>query len=112
MNKYEPGLARELQPAACVVLYDNAGKHNEAGDEYMQTNGMHNIRLPAYSPNLQPVAGFFAELKTHVRDLVYLNSRYWDRPMQLMAAAVGRLTMAHIAGQLQRVADEVTALLL
>jgi len=32
--------------------------------------------------------------------------------MQLMAAAVERLTMAQIAGQFQRVADKVTALLL
>jgi len=112
MNKYVPGLAWELQPDACVVLYDNAGIHNEAGDEYMQTNGMHHIRLPAYSPNLQPVEGVFAELKKHVRDLVYSNGRYLDKPMQLMAAAVGRLTMAQIAGQFQRVADKVAALLL
>jgi len=112
MNKYVPGLPWELQPDACVVLYDNAGIHDEAGDEFMQQNGMHHIRLPAYSPNLQPVEGVFSELKKHVRDLVYSNGRYLDKPMQLMAAAVGRLTLAQIAGQFQRVADKVAALLL
>ena len=87
MNKYVPGLAWELQPDACVVLYDNAGIHNEASE-------------------------VFADLKKHVRDLVYSNGRYLDKPMQLMAAAVERLSMAQIAGQFQRVADKVTALLL
>jgi len=112
MNKYVPGLPWAVQPDACVVLYDNEGIHDEAGDEFMQQNGMHHIRVPAYSPNLQPVEGVFSELKKHVRDLVYSNGRYLDKFMQLMAAAVGRLTLAQIAGQFDRVADKVAALLL
>jgi len=70
MNTYIPGLAWELQPDACVVLYDNASIHDHWGDEYMQANGIHYVRLPPYFPNLQPIEGVFAELKKHVRSLV------------------------------------------
>jgi len=111
MNKYVPGLPWALQPDACVVLYDNAGIHDEAGDAFMQENGIHHVRLPPYSPNLMPVEGVFAELKKHVQDLIYANAQYLDKPMQLMAAAVGRLTLSQIAGQFERMADKVAELL-
>ena len=111
MNTYIPGLPWEMQPDACVVLYDNASIHDHWGDEYMQANGIHYVRLPPYSPNLQPIEGVFAELKKHVRSLVYEDGRYMDKPFHLMAAAVGMLTTAQVAGQFSRVSHEITRLL-
>jgi len=66
-NTYIPGLPWDMQPDACVVLYDQASIHDHWGDEYMQANDIHYARLPPYSPNLQPIEGVFAELKKHVR---------------------------------------------
>jgi len=111
MNTYIPGLPWDMQPDACVVLYDNAGIHDEAGDEYMQANGMHHVRLPPYSPNLQPIEGVFSDLKKHVRSLVYEDGRYLDKPMRLMAAAVSMLTTAQVAGQFSRVYNNLAELL-
>lgn len=111
MNLYLPGMPWELQPNSCVILYDNAGIHNEGGDAFMQANGMYHVRLPAYFFNLQPVEEVFAELKKHVRDLVYDNPRYLDKPFRLMAAAVGRLTPQQITGQFQRVSNKLALLL-
>jgi len=111
MNTYIPGLAWEMQPDACVVLYDNASIHDHWGDEYMQANGIHYIRLPPYSPNLQPIEGVFAELKKHMQALVYEDCRYMDKPFHLMAAAVGMVTTAQVAGQFSRVSHEISRLL-
>jgi len=111
MNTYIPGLAWEMQPDACVVLYDNASIHDHWGDEYMQANGIHYIRLPPYSPNFQPIEGVFAELKKHVQALVYEDGRYMDKPFHLMAAAVGMITTAQVAGQFSRVSHEISRLL-
>jgi len=111
MNAYIPGLPWELQPDACVILYDNAGIHDVAGDAFMQANGMPFVRLPAYSPNLQPVEGVFNQLKRNVRDLVYQDSRFMTKPMRLMAAATAMLTQAQIAGQFVRISNYIAALL-
>jgi len=110
MNTYIPGLAWELQPDACVVLYDNASIHDHWGDEYMQANGIHYVRLPPYSPNLQPIEGVFAELKKHVRSLVYEDGRYMDKSFHLMAAAVVLITTAQVAGQYSRFSHEISRL--
>jgi len=111
MNTYLPGMPWELQPDSCVVLYDNAGIHNEGGDAFMQANGMYHVRLPPYSPNLQPIEGVFSDLKKHVRDLVYQNPRYLDKPFRLMATAVGKLTPQQIVGQFQRISNKIGLLL-
>eukprot|EP00168_Porphyra_purpurea_P010690 TRINITY_DN2660_c0_g1_i1.p1 TRINITY_DN2660_c0_g1~~TRINITY_DN2660_c0_g1_i1.p1 ORF type:complete len:405 (-),score=33.85 TRINITY_DN2660_c0_g1_i1:282-1496(-) len=55
MNTYVPGLPSAMQPDACVVLYDNSSFDDHWGDEYTQANGMHYVRLPPYSPSLQPM---------------------------------------------------------
>jgi len=111
MNTYIPGLPWEMQPDACVVLYENASIHDHWGHEYMQANGIHYVRLPLYSPNLQPIEGVFADLKEPVRSLVYEDGRYLDKPFHLMAAAVGMLTTSQVAGQFSRVSHEISRLL-
>eukprot|EP00168_Porphyra_purpurea_P014823 TRINITY_DN4352_c0_g1_i1.p1 TRINITY_DN4352_c0_g1~~TRINITY_DN4352_c0_g1_i1.p1 ORF type:complete len:291 (-),score=12.09 TRINITY_DN4352_c0_g1_i1:81-953(-) len=111
MNTYAPSLPREVQPDACVILYDNAGIHDAAGDAFTQTNGMQFVRLPAYSSNLQPIEGVFNKLKRNVRVLVFLDHRYMDKPMRLMATATVILTQAQIAGQFVRVSNRIAALL-
>lgn len=80
MNTSIPGLAWEMQPDACVVVYDNARIQDYWGDEYMQANGLHYVLLPPYSSNLQPIEGVFAELKKHARALVSEDGRYMDKP--------------------------------
>jgi len=88
MNTYIPGLAWEMQPDACVVLYANASIHDHWGDEYMQANGIHYVRLPPYSPNLQPIEGVFAELKKHVQcSISLLPTGNWPR----VAPLTGRI---------------------
>jgi len=77
----------------------------------MQANGIHYVRLTPYSPNLQPIEGVFADLKEHVRSLVFEEGRYLDKPFHLMAAAVGMLTTAQVAGQFSRVSHEISRLL-
>eukprot|EP00168_Porphyra_purpurea_P019355 TRINITY_DN7679_c0_g1_i1.p1 TRINITY_DN7679_c0_g1~~TRINITY_DN7679_c0_g1_i1.p1 ORF type:complete len:347 (+),score=32.85 TRINITY_DN7679_c0_g1_i1:1389-2429(+) len=111
MSNYIPGLHWGMQPDACMVLYDHAGIHDQRGDEYMQADGIHYMRLPPYSPNLQPNEGVFSDLKKHVRSLVYEDGRFIDKPLHLMTSAVGMLTSAQIAGQFSRASHQIADLL-
>ena len=52
-----------MQRVACVVLHDNTALHDASGVAYMQANGMHHVRLPPYSHNLQRIEGVFSELR-------------------------------------------------
>jgi len=79
MNNFVPGMPWAMLPDACVVLHDNAGTHEEAGDAFMQENGIHLTRVYPYSPYLMPVKGAFAELKMRVQDRVCANVQYLDR---------------------------------
>jgi len=112
MNTYVPGLPWALQPDACVVWHDNVGIHDEAGEQFMHANGIHFVRLPPYSPKLQPIEGVFNQLKRNVRDLVYHDNRYMRKPMRLMAAETAMLTQEQIAGQFVRISKNLTRLLL
>lgn len=109
MGTYRPGLPWDQQPASCVVLYDNAGIHDADGDAYMTANAMYHVRLPPYSPNLPPIEGVFNDLKCHVRDLVYSNSLYLDKPRSLIAHAIARLTQEQISGQFRLVQRNMMA---
>jgi len=111
MNTFIPGLPWEMQRDACVVLHDNAALHDASGVAYMQANGMHHVRLPPYSHNLQRIEDVFSELKKHVRSLVYEDGRYLDKPMHLMAAASAMLNTAQVAGQFSGVSNNLAALL-
>ena len=57
LNFYLDGKPWEDQPDNCVLLFDNASIHDAATDEFLQANGVHFIRLPPYSPDLQPIEG-------------------------------------------------------
>lgn len=100
-----------LQPDSCVLLFDNAAIHDAAADEFLQNNGIHFLRLPPYSPNFQPIEGVFNELKRHIRDLVYSNGGYLDKPLRLIALATSMLTHAQIYGQFVRVSDNFSSAL-
>jgi len=111
MSTYIPGLPWDMQPDACVVLYDISAIQDERGDDYIQANGICYVRLPPYSPNLQLIEGVFSELKKNVRALVSEDGRYMDKPFHVMAAAVSMLTAGHVAGQFSRVSQELLRLL-
>eukprot|EP00170_Pyropia_yezoensis_P004036 contig_16620_g4047 len=70
MGTYSPNLPWALQPSNCVLPFDNAGVHDQLGDDFLQMNGAYLIRLPPYAPNLQPIEGVFNELKRHIRDII------------------------------------------
>jgi len=80
------------------------------GVVWSQTVVLH-IRVPPHSPYQMLAEGLFAELKKHVHDLIYAKAKYLDKPMQLMAAAVGCLTVGKISGHFQRMVDQVAELL-
>jgi len=111
MSTYIPGLPWDMQPDACVVLYDNAAIHDQRGDDYMQANGIQYVRPPPYSPNLQPSEGVFSELKKNMRALVYEDDRYMDKTFHVMGAAVSMLTAGQVSGQFSRVSHELSRLL-
>ena len=70
------------------------------------------MRLPPYSPNLQPIEGVFNQLKRNVRDIVYHDNRYMRKPVRLMAAATAMLTQEQISGQFVRISKNLTRLVL
>lgn len=111
IGQYVPGQPWALQPDACVLLFDNAAIHDEGGDEYLHENGVFFMRLPPYSPDLQPIEGVFSILKKIMKDLVYHNGRYNDFPLTLVATAVSMLTHEQVYGQFVRISDNVSALL-
>lgn len=111
VGQYVPGQPWALQPNACVLLFDNAAIHNAAGDAYLINDDIYYMRLPPYSPNLQPIEGVFRELKKHMRDLIYYNGRYLDFPLTLVATAVSMLTHDQIYGQFIRISNNVSELL-
>jgi len=61
MNRILPGLPWALQPSRCVLLVDNAPIHTATADAFVRSNGIFLLRLPAYSPELQPIEEFFSE---------------------------------------------------
>lgn len=112
VGAYSPNHLWNLQPANCVLLFDNAGIHDQLGDDFLQENGAFYIRLPPYSPNLQPIEGVFNEFKRHIRDIIYYESRCFDKPRRLLVKAAGRLTHAQTYGMFRRVQKEIDLLLL
>ena len=103
MGRYTPGVPWDLQAPACVLLFDNAPIHDAAGDAFLENNGIPFIRLPPYSPDLQPIEGVFNDLKVIVRNLVYFNPHFLEDGVRLQALAASLITRRQIVGQFSRV---------
>jgi len=107
LNFFLDGSPWEDQPDNCVLLFDNASIHDAATDEFLQANGVHFIRLPPYSPDLQPIEGVFNDLKCHIRTLVHEDSSLLDRPLELQALAASMITQRQVKGQFERVSHVI-----
>jgi len=107
MGRYTPGIAYDLQAVACVLLFDNAPTHDAAGDAFLENNGTLFIRLPPYSPDLQPIEGVFNDLKVIIRNLVYFNPRFLEDGVRLQALAASLITRRQIVGQFSRVEEKL-----
>jgi len=103
MGRYTPGVPWDLQEPACVLLFDNAPIHDAAGDAFLENNGIPFIRLPPYSPDLQPIEGVFNDLKVIIRNLVYFNPRFLEDGVRLQAVAASFISRRQIVGQFLRV---------
>jgi len=108
LGVYTPGAPWDLQPDNCVVMFDNAPIHDADGDAFMTANGIAFLRLPPYSPDMQPIEGVFNDFKVIIRNLVYHNQALVDDPHLLQAMAASFLSQRHIVGQFDRV-DRVLA---
>jgi len=63
LGVYTPGVPWHLQPDNCVVMFDNAPIHDADGDAFMTANGVAFLRLPPYSPDMQPIESVFNDFK-------------------------------------------------
>jgi len=111
LGVYVPGRPWHLQPSNCVVMFDNAPIHNVTGDTFLGKNGVPFLRLPAYSPDLQPIEGVFNDLKVISRNLVYVRQDLLDDPHLLQARSASFITRRRVIGQFDRV-DKVLASIL
>jgi len=103
LGVYVPGRPWDLQASNCVVMFDNAPIHNHVGDTFLGNNGVPFLRLPAYSPDLQPIEGVFNDLMVIIRNLVYVQPDLLDDPHLLQARAASFITRRQVIGQYDRV---------
>jgi len=111
LGVYVPGRPWHLQSSNCVVMFDNAPIHTVGGDTFLGNNGVPFLRLPAYSPDLQPIEGVFNDLKVIIRNLVYVQPDLLDNPHLLQARAASFITRRQIIGQFDRVDKVIDAVL-
>jgi transposase len=56
-------------PRGSVIIWDNASFHqSEKLQQLIEEGGSHLLFLPAYSPDLNPIEGWWAVLKRSVTD--------------------------------------------
>jgi len=111
LGVYVPGHPWHLQASNCVVMFDNAPIHTVGGDTFLANNGVPFLRLPAYSPDLQPIEGVFNDLKVIIRNLVYVQPDLLDNPHLLQARAASFITRRQVIGQFDRVDKVIDAVL-
>jgi len=97
-----------LATGHCVVMFDNAPIHDADGDAFMTANGFTFLRIPPYSPDMQPIEGVFNDLKVIIRNLVYNEQDLVNDPHLLQAMAASYLSQRHNIGRFDRV-DRVLA---
>jgi len=103
LGVYMPGAPWHLQPDNCVVMFDNAPIHDADGDAFMTASGVTLLRLPPYSPDMQPIESVFNDLKVIIRNLVNNEQDLVDDPHLLQAMAASFSSQRHIIGQFDRV---------
>jgi len=111
LGVYEPGRPWTQQLNNCVVLFDNAPIHNAGGDTFLGNNGVPFLRLPPYSPDLQPIEGVFNDLKPVIRNLVYVMPDLLDEPHLLQATAKSKLSRRQIIGMFDRVRKVIVSII-
>jgi len=62
MKKFVPALPWALQADRCVLLLDNAPIHTAEAGAWIVVAGVFPLRLPAYSPDFQPIEEVFSDL--------------------------------------------------
>jgi len=103
MGRDTPGVPWDSQAPACVLLFDNAPIHDAAGDAFLENNGIPFIRLPPYSPDLQPIEGAFNDLKVIIRNHFYFNPLFLEDGVRLQAEAASFISRRQIVGQFLKV---------
>jgi len=69
MSELVPGLPWALQPEKCVLLYDNAPINSAEADAWIAAAKIFPLRLPPYSPDLQPIKEVFSELSSLLKTM-------------------------------------------
>jgi len=111
LGVYVPGHPWHLQASNCVVMFENAPIHTMGGDPFLANNGVPFLRLPAYSPDLQPIAGRLNHLKVMIRNLVCVQPDLLDNPHLSQARAARYITRRQVIGQFDRVDKVIDAVL-
>jgi len=111
LGVYVPGHPWHLQASNCVVMFDKAPIHTVGGDPFLANNGVPFLRLPAYSPDSQPIGGVLNDLKVIIRNLVYVQPDILDNPHLLQARAASFITRRPVVGQFDRVDKVIDAVL-
>lgn len=71
-------LIKELQPGQCVVM-DNASFHkSQRTKELIESVGCKIIFLPPYSPDLNPIEKFWANMKRWIKDRISEFDQLYD----------------------------------
>lgn len=78
----EQFLIKELKPGQYVVM-DNASFHrSKKTKELIESVGCKVIFLPPYSPNLNPIEKFWANMKRWIKDKITLFDKLYDALVQ------------------------------
>jgi len=111
LNVYVPGHPWHLQASNCAVMFENAPTHTVRGNTLLANNGVPFWRLPAYSPDLQPIESVFSDLKVIIRYLVYVQPDLLEHPHLLQARAASFIARRQVVGKFDLVDKVINAVL-